>query len=151
MDHMHNPATAACLRRAAAFSTTPCDALPTGRLPQGAAALSTIACDALPTGRMPQARCRACPRGTYFPYFLTFLAKERLRLKAPSTGSPASTAAFIASASVACCGRYSEVTLPSRPARPVLPTLRSSASAPSIHSLANHTFLVHDSSNTAIL
>lgn len=34
------------------------------------------------------------PRGTYCPYFFSFLRKERLREKAPSMGSPASMAAL---------------------------------------------------------
>ena len=29
----------------------------------------------------PYPRCRACPRGTYLPYFLTFLAKDLFLLK----------------------------------------------------------------------
>ena len=66
--------------------------------------------------------CMVCPRGTYLPYFFTFLLKDLFLLKAPSIGSPASMAALIASARIACSGRYSEVTLPALPARPVLPT-----------------------------
>ena len=42
-------------------------------------------------------------------------------------GSPASMAALIASARMACSGRYSEVTFPVFPARPVLPTCMAKA------------------------
>jgi len=45
-----------------------------------------------------------------------------LRLKAPSTGSPASIAERSAFASTACAGLYSDVTRPAAPARPVRPT-----------------------------
>lgn len=68
------------------------------------------------------ARCMFCPRGTYLPYFLTFLLNDLFLLNAPSTGSPASTAALMASARTAWFGVYSEVTLPTLPALPVLPT-----------------------------
>jgi len=66
--------------------------------------------------------CTTTPRGTYLPYFLTFFLNDLFLLNAPSIGSPASMAALIASARIACSGKYSDVTFPVLPARPVLPT-----------------------------
>ena len=63
-----------------------------------------------------------CPRGTYLPYFFTFLLKDLFLLKAPSIGSPACMAALMASARIACSGKYRDVTLPALPALPVRPT-----------------------------
>lgn len=57
-------------------------------------------------------------------------------------------AALMASARMACSGRYSEVTLPAFPARPVLPTCTDNQHFLSMHPLKASETPLHSSAQT---